>query len=253
MIYKGLAITRSETGSMKLSIVIPSYEPGDRILSTIDSVLDQKFTEYEIIIQDGSLTDSVNTLIQDKYPENGRILFFHETDNGVYDAMNRAVKKATGEYCIFMGAGDKLHDEKVLSDLEYAASAVGTDIIYGSWIEVNNGKEETVVRKLDWKYAVKFTPVSHQAVLAKTELLKAFPFDTSYEIAADQDWLLRMKKMKRTFFFLDRPISYYLLDGLSSNNNDKFVKEQKEIHGKYYPFWQTVRYTWRRMAGKDKR
>ncbi len=237
---------------MKISIIIPTFEPGERIVSTIDSVISQTFDKYEIIIQDGSPSESVEKLIGNKYPDSDKITIYHEPDGGVYDAMNHAVKQATGDYGFFMGAGDTLHDNKVLEDFARVSDTSAEDIIYGYWIEISGEKRKTVVRKLDWKYAVKFSPVNHQAVIAKMELLRKYPFDTKYKIAADQDWLLKMKKLGKSIHFIDRPISDYLLDGLSTNNTDIFVVEQKEIHGKYYPFWRMIRHTWRKLSGKDK-
>ncbi len=236
---------------MKFSVVIPVYEQEERLLLTIDSIMYQTYKDYEILVQDGSPEDSITEVIKNKYGIDAGIRIFRDNDHGVYDAMNKAVVNVKGDYCLFMGAGDTLHDNKVLEDIHNEIELEKSDIIYGYWVELHDGKEDIIKRKLNWKYIVKFTPVNHQSVFAKTALLREAPFDTGYKIAADQEWLLRMKAGKKSFRYVDRAIVYYPFDGLSSNNVEEFVREQKEIHGKYYPFFKTVRYTYRRLVGKD--
>lgn len=237
---------------MKISIILPVFNPGNKIIETIESVLSQTYCDYELIIQDGSESHNVEKLIRNNYSEDNRIVLFHEPDKGVYDAMNKGIQHASGEYAYFIGAGDRLHDKNVLHDISKAIEENNYDIVYGYVIEIDNGQEKDLIRLLNWKYILKFTPVCHQAVFSRIELLRKYQFDIMYNIAADQDWLLKMKKLRKSILFVNRAIAYYPLDGISSNNEDIFVKEQKEIHGRYYPFWKSVRYTWRKIIGKDK-
>lgn len=226
---------------------------GKRLIKTIDSIIAQNYKDYEIIVQDGCSTDDTQSIIQDYGSRFSFFKYYIERDAGVYDAMNRATQKAKGLFCIYLGAGDSLHDDKVLEDLNKAIiEQEKVDIFYGYVIKIDKGKCNTLVRKINWKYKVKFTPVCHQAICAKKDLLTKHPFDNRYKIAADQDWLLKMLKMNKTFKFVNRAISYYPLDGMSSKNNDLFVEEQKKIHKTYYPMWQLIRQTWRIVIGKEK-
>lgn len=237
---------------MKFSIIIPTYNVGKKLIKTVDSIIAQNYKDYEIIVQDGCSTDNTQCIIQDYEIRFSFFRYYIEKDTGVYDAMNRATQKAKGLFCVYLGAGDCLHDEKVLEDLNKAISEQDkVDIFYGYVIETDKGKCSTLKRKINWKYKVRFAPVCHQAICAKRELLNEYPFDTQYKIAADQDWLLKMLKMNKTYLFINRAIAYYPLDGVSSNSNDLFIKEQKQIHKTYYPMWQFIRQTWRVIVGKE--
>lgn len=237
---------------LKFSIIIPTYNSGDKLEYTLKSIINQTFSKYEIIIQDGlSLDITVN--IAKKYQLlYSNISLFSEKDSGVYDAMNKAVNKSTGDFCIILGAGDELIDEKVLEDLarkieKYAVQ----DIIYGYVLTVDNNEKKVLKRKINWIYKIKCSPVCHQSICANRKLLIAYPFDTKYMIAADQDWIMKLLKKGKKFKFIDRAIAYYPMDGMSSKNNERFVYEQKKIHKQYYPKWQFLRQTWRKITGKE--
>lgn len=236
---------------MTFSIIIPTFNAGNRIKTTIDSIVKQSSRDYEIIIQDGKSTDNTQNIIENFMCQYPFIKYFSEKDKGVYDAMNKAVEKANGEFCIFLGSGDRLHDENVLDKLKQVMNNRKADIYYGYVIETVGEKTIPLIRKINWTYKMKLTPVCHQAVCAKTDLLKNNPFDIMYKIAADQDWLMKMVKRGKKFIYINIPIAFYPMDGLSSNNNDVFVQEQKLIHKTYYPFWQLVRQTWRKIVGKE--
>lgn len=237
---------------MIFAIIIPTYNAGERIKETLDSIINQNFQDYEIIIQDGKSSDNTEEIVQNYIKEHTFIKYFSEKDNGVYDAMNKAVSKAKGEFCIFLGAGDRLHDENVLSHLgQIIKNNDCADVYYGYVMATNDKEVMPLIRKIDWKYKVKLTPVCHQAVCAKRELLICDPFNIKYKIAADQDWLMKMQKKGKKFVYVDMPIAFYPLDGLSSTNNGMFEMEQKLIHRTYYPFWQLVRQTWRKLVGKE--
>lgn len=236
---------------MRFSIIIPTFNVREKLEITLNSIISQKNTDYEVIIQDGGSSDGIKEVVNKFLNEMPQLQFFEEEDCGVYDAMNKGVKSAIGEYCIFMGAGDSLFDENVLNDLSYELDHHEADIYYGYVMSIDGEKETPIIRKINMMYKVKFTPVCHQSVCAKRTLLLDYPFEIRYKIAADQDWLLKMLKYKKSFRFVNRAIANYPLDGLSSNNNELFEKEQREIHKRYYPFWQNVRHLWRVLTGKD--
>lgn len=103
------------------SIVVVSLNPGDKLFSTLQSILDQDYGNFEIIIKDGGSTDgSVQRLFGEgterKIPADSRIRFFQEPDSGIYDGMNQAVQKVQGRYVLFLNCGDRFFDRSVLSD-----------------------------------------------------------------------------------------------------------------------------------------
>ena len=104
---------------MKVSIITVCFNPGGEIIKTIESVLAQDFTDFEYVIEDGSSTDGTENVInayRKKFEKRGiPLLYFSESDSGIYDAMNQAAGFALGDYVLFLNAGDRFYDEKVLS------------------------------------------------------------------------------------------------------------------------------------------
>lgn len=218
------------------SIIIPTYNSSSRVIDTIESVLFQNYTSFEIIVQDGYSIDDTVSLVKQYL---NRVILNIERDSGVYDAMNRAVRIAKGKYTIFLGAGDCLYDENVLSTIAHRLQHKCPDVICGYVITDSNGEKGIIRVKPNFLYTIRFIPICHQAVFAKTDLLKKRPFDLNYKIGADQDWLMYMKKHKKSFEYIDYPISIYLKDGLSSSEkgNELFSLESQRIHQNYYPYW----------------
>lgn len=226
---------------MKFSVIIPTLNVQKNILKTLDSVCVQTYKELEILIMDGGSNDCTINLVEKKRKYEHRIQLFSSKDSGIYDAMNKGVRHAAGDYCIFLGAGDTFCNTEVLQTIAYYKDVQQFDIVYGFVLAAKkeDGNSSPLKRRFDWQYAIRFLPICHQAVLAKRKLLLEQPFDTSYKIAADQDWLLRMKKQNRKSLFIDIPICNFSYDGLSSTEqgNKIFIREQDQIHKKYYPIW----------------
>lgn len=223
-------------GKTRFSIIIPTYNSSNRVLETIESVFNQTYKDYEIIIQDGKSEDNTLELLN-VFKNDSRVYIVSEKDKSVYDAMNKAVASATGDYCIFLGAGDRLHNKNVLTKIDENLSNHEYDILCGYVITNDNGKLGEIRVKPDWMYTVRFIPICHQSVFAKRSLLIQRPFDIKYRVGADQDWLMYMKKTRKRFGYIDFPVSIYMKDGLSSSElgNHIFVEEKREIQKKYYP------------------
>lgn len=97
------------------SIVVVSLNPGEKLVPTLKSVLDQDYGNFEIIIKDGGSTDgSVEKL--EELPADSRIRFFREPDKGIYDGMNQALAHARGRFLLFLNCGDRLYSRSVLSE-----------------------------------------------------------------------------------------------------------------------------------------
>lgn len=228
---------------MVFSIIIPTYNPGDRLKNTLDSILVQSFSDYEIVIKDSIRSVNTFSIIKEYLENSEKIKYYCFKDESIYDGMNQGTYKAQGDYCIFLGAGDKFADEYVLEDLFNTIINKKCDIVYGYVIQIKDYAESTYKKKLNWLYPILFRPVCHQSVCAKKELLLNFPFNIEYKCAADQDWLMRMQKLKKKIIYINRPISFFPIDGFSAENVDLFTFEREIIHEKYYPFWQKIKYS----------
>ena len=214
---------------MLYSIVTVCYNASSLIEKTIKSVLAQDFTDYEYIIQDGGSTDNtleiVNKFKGDFEMRNIPYIINSGKDNGIYDAMNRAVTYASGEYVIFMNADDCFYSQSVLSEVNKKISGKETlpDIIYG----------DCIIKELEmyFKFRKCFDlikdrmPFSHQACFTKRSLLLANPLNTNYKITADYDFILKSYINKNSFFDSEVCIALVTADGLSSiHMYDTFVE-----------------------------
>ena len=125
---------------MKLSIITINYNNAIGLKKTIESLIEQSYQEYEYIVIDGGSDDGSKEVIWEslRYVSS----WCSEKDTGVYNAMNKGIMRATGEYLLFLNSGDYLYDSTVLEDVTSTLS--GEDIIYGDLLYVENGVEREV-------------------------------------------------------------------------------------------------------------
>jgi len=217
---------------MKLTIVTINYNNATGLKKTMDSVFSQTDTDFEYIIVDGASTDTSISIIKEY--EHSNIQHFHwisEPDKGIYNAMNKGIQQATGEYIYFLNSGDWFADTKVVENI-FSAPRKG-DVLYGNYYYVTDTKSTlyTYPKTLTngWFYA---GGLCHQAVFVKTEQQKKHLFEEKYRFVADWKVLFTLFVFeKKQFEYLNFPISYYTLDGFSSKpeNIDALNKERLAI------------------------
>lgn len=166
----------------KVSVITICFNSANFIEATIKSVFAQTYKNVEYIIIDGGSTDGTCEII-----ENYRLklsYYSSEKDGGIYDAMNKGVRHALGEWVIFMNSGDCFSSNDVLENVMKYHFSNETGVIYGDVISVYSDTERfekaCEVKKLSYKM-----PFCHQSCLIRTSLQKDFPYDTNYQIAAD--------------------------------------------------------------------
>lgn len=215
---------------MKFSIITVCYNEEKRIRKTLESICGQKFTDYEHIIEDGGSTDHTLEIISQcvsSYLEN-HLKVYSEKDNGLYDAMNRAIVRAQGDYICFINSGDYLLDENTLQNVSDRMEAVpGMDWYYGTGIVIFPNGDEYLqiagsienVEGYDISEELKKENLSfiHQAIFAHRDCFEHNMFDTKYLLRAELKWyykcLIMRKKVKR----LDFPVCRYSLGGFSEH------------------------------------
>ena len=207
---------------MKLSVITVNYNDRNGLLSTIQSVVGQSFKDYEYIIIDGGSTDGSVEVIRQN--EEYITYWVSESDNGIYDAMNKAIKVASGDYCIFMNSGDCFFTndvvEKVLPLLD------GTDIVYGN-THYTDGKIRYSKEEPDLFSFFYVSCWCHQSTFIKTELLKKYLYDDSLRIVADWKFLLQtVIKDNCSYKAINLNISLYDATGISSTNKELYDKER---------------------------
>lgn len=207
---------------MKLSIITINYNNLSGLKKTFASVLSQTYKDFEYIVIDGASNDGS----AEEMAEHKDMITYclSEPDNGVYDAMNKGIKVATADYCIFMNSGDCFFTDNVVEKV--APLLDGTDILYGN-THYTDGK---IRYSKDEPDLFSFFYVScwcHQSTFIKTSLLKKYLYDDSLRIVADWKFLLQtVIKDNCSFKAIDQNISLYDATGISSTNKELYEKER---------------------------
>jgi glycosyltransferase involved in cell wall biosynthesis len=217
----------------RLSIITINYNDRAGLEKTIRSILAQKSREFEFIVIDGGSADgSVDVL--NKYAEqiNYRI---SEKDKGIYDAQNKGVAAATGDYLLFLNSGDCFHDESVIENFYKLPPANQKKVIYGNTRFLNADGTSYVIcppEKLDLDFWYANT-INHQAVFFQRALFKKYgSFNTGYRYASDFEFLLKIYVGEPSEFgYFNELVCDYDNTGLTSKDeHHKFIlKERKEI------------------------
>lgn len=201
---------------MKLSIITINYNNSEGLERTINSIINQSFSDFEYLVIDGGSTDGSVDVIS-KYSENIDY-WISESDSGVYNAMNKGIKRATGEYLLFINSGDVLINSS-LSKSYLLSNLSHSDIIYFNvWVVYHNYCEQKrYPDKISMKYF--FTDsLPHPATFIKRELfIKYGYYIETYKIISDWAFFFNIICLKKcTYKHIDDCISVFYHDGMSS-------------------------------------
>lgn len=221
---------------MKISIITVCYNEEQNIASTLRSVLHQTSTDYEYIVCDGGSTDATYEIVE-KYGEKFRkkgIHFYSQStkDGGIYYGMNNAIAQATGDYCIFINGGDKLHDRHVLRKCIPLLTEEDPDVLYGSCIHFSGFKKKRIAT--DYRTILCGISISHQSSFIRTSHLKERNYRTDYRLASDYEywWYLLWKGCR--YVHTDWVISDFRLGGASEQNLSRNQAEVASILDEYH-------------------
>lgn len=196
---------------VKVTIITVCYQAEDTIERTMRSVLCQDYPALEYIIKDGASTDHTNDRIRENYLafDKKEICLRHiiEPDQGIYDAMNRAVTEAGGEWVLFLNAGDSFYGRDAISRALAGRQDSKADVIYGDTVENDNGFLS--IRRGDMGRVRKRMPFGHQSCLIRTETMRKFPYDPSFQISADYHMVLRLYLAGGTFEYCGERIAFF--------------------------------------------
>jgi glycosyltransferase involved in cell wall biosynthesis len=217
------------------SIIIVTFNTEKFIENTINSVLGQDLKDFEVIIKDGLSQDNTLNLITN----DSRIKVVSCADDGIYDAMNQAIKFANGEFIVFINSGDKLYHKSTLSNISHLAIKYKdtNTILYGDIF--TRGKVQYMPKKYSSYRSYKKT-ICHQALFYNRSIFgKMTGYNTDYKIAADYEHLLRCKKiLKCKIIHTEVIVSFYQGGGFSEKiENVKQTKlENNDIRIRYFNF-----------------
>ena len=225
---------------MKLSIITINLNNAEGLRKTIESVISQTFIDFEHIIIDGGSTDSSVDIIK-QYAD--KITYWvSEPDKGIYNAMNKGIRKANGEYLQFLNSGDWLVDENVYA--EVFSNSFCEDIIYGNRIEVYENKEEKLNKgfqksNISFKDIFSGCRIFHTSSFSKRKLFEQYGyFDEDFKIVSDSGFFLKVIGLGyASVKYIDITISYFDMTGISKNPQYKtlYDKEREEVRKKIWP------------------
>ncbi len=233
----------------KFSIITITYNAASVIEPTLQSVLAQTYRNYEYLLIDGGSKD--DTVAKAKA---SGITFAHiisEPDKGLYDAMNKGIALATGDYLCFLNAGDSFFAPDTLQTIATAANKEKTlpDVLYGETAEVDKARNFVRMRRLkapkelNWRSFKDGMMVCHQAFYAKREI--APMYDLKYRFSSDVDWCIKVMKRSSRLVNVNATVINYLQDGLSIQNHRTSLKERFCIMSKHYGLLPTIaRHLW---------
>lgn len=205
---------------MKLSIIIPTYNSASVLPKALDSIVNQTFTDWEVLIMDGVSND--DTIKVAEAYNDSRIRIYSEPDNGIYDAMNKGIKKARGEWLYFLGSDDWLLNDNVLHNV-FAQGTDSYDVVYGEVDAphlASNHSGEWTLQTIDRNRC-------HQAIFYRRSVVRRLGgYNTKYKIWADYDLNLKWffdKKVKKKH--IPTVIAHYAEGGYSSICDAEMLKD----------------------------
>jgi glycosyltransferase involved in cell wall biosynthesis len=223
-----------------LSVITIVYNNMRDIERTMLSVLNQTYDGIEYIVVDGASNDGTLEII--KRYENRVAKLISEKDKGIYDAMNKGLALATGDYVIFMNSGDEFYAHDTVAKV--FATAPDADIYYGETEMVNDERESLGQRrhkapdKFNWRSFKYGMSVSHQAIYIRRTL--AEPYDPQYQLSADIDWIIRAAKKAEKIVKVDGYVAKYLVGGMSKAKHKQSLLERFDIMKRHYGLIPTL-------------
>lgn len=240
------------------SIITCTYNAESVLQRTLDSVLEQTYSHVEHIIVDGASTDATLDRVEAYKQKSDAEDWCHEVrvksepDRGLYDAMNKGIQRATGQYVLFLNAGDTFPSADTL---ELVAESVGEGeeppaVLYGDTDVVDDEgrflrhRRLSPPRRLTWRSFMKGMLVCHQAFYARTDLAKATPYDLHYRFSADVDWCIRIMRLARRRRLPMRNVGAVVVNfldgGMTTTNHRASLKERFHVMAHHYGFVPTV-------------
>lgn len=250
------------------TLITCTYNAADVLQPTLDSVLCQTYPHVEHLFIDGASKDRTLQLINDYKTlsdshQNGHdVIVRSEPDHGLYDGMNKGIRQATGDYLVFLNAGDRLPAPDTLTKIAATAEKAlctmtsGNDagnlpaVLYGDTDIVDaeghfvRHRRLTPPDRLTYRSFLHGMLVCHQAFYARTDLAQATPYNLDYHYSADVDWCIRIMKLaqKRGLQLVRVPavVSHYLEGGMSVKNHRASLQERFHVMASHYGFLPTL-------------
>ncbi len=244
------------------AVVTITFNAAHCLRRTLDSVLTQSYPHVHHYIIDGNSTDDTVEMAQtyqqvsDALPNGHQVMVVSEPDNGLYDAMNKGLLKATGDYVLFLNAGDYFPHPDTLAHVAAKVKALSVEkdrwpaVLYGSTRIVDADGNDlgprhlSVPDKLTWRSFRHGMLVCHQAFYARLDIAQGTPYQLCYRFSADVDWCIRVMKeaeqMQLTLLPLNEEVVNYLDEGETTRHHRASLKERFSVMVSHYGLFSTV-------------
>ncbi|HIS34018.1 MAG TPA: glycosyltransferase [Candidatus Avirikenella pullistercoris] len=225
----------------KISIITVVYNAKEELRATLQSLLELKYSNLEIVVVDGGSTDGTRQVIEE-YSVN-IAHWVSEKDGGIYDAMNKGLRMATGDYVWFINAGDSVYDPYVLESI-FKGQEHYADVYYGDTLILDTDgtplglRRKRLPKRLTWHSLRRGMVVCHQSVIVKREI--APPYNLEYKYAADIEWVIEVLKKASEIQNTHSILSKFVKGGTSSVHRRESLQERYRIMKKYYGTSRTV-------------
>lgn len=241
---------------IKFTVVTITYNAAEALPRTLDSVAAQTYPHIEHLIVDGASTDGTVAMARE-YAERTAVsgsghkaVVTSEPDGGLYDAMNKGLQRATGDYILFLNAGDFFPNAGVIETvirgggLEQTPSGEWPAVLYGD-TDIVDGEGRYLrprhlrpPRRLTWRSFMHGMLVCHQAFYARTDIARGIPYNLAYRYSADVDWCIRVMKEARrrrlTLVNVGAVVADYTEEGQTTEHHRESLRERYRVMVSHY-------------------
>ena len=259
---------------IRFTVITITYNAEQLLQRTLDSVLHQTYPDVDHLIIDGASTDGTLSMAKaykaasDANNEH-KVIITSEPDEGIYDAMNKGLTQASGDYVVYMNAGDFFPDDDTLEQIAHRchlneqATAELPGVLYGNTDIVNNEGRYLHPRRLQpparltWRSFRQGMLVCHQAFYARTDIAKNLQYDRRYRYSGDVDWCIRVmretERMGLALYNINMVVANYTEEGATTRHHRESLTERFDIMRRHYGMLTTLcMHAWFaiRMAGQ---
>ena len=247
---------------IRFTVITITYYAERVLQRTLDSVLCQTYEGVEHLIIDGASKDGTLALAeaykqQSDASENGhKVIVKSEPDHGIYDAMNKGLAQAYGDYVVFLNAGDSFPSSDTLEQIVRRCKLMERPsdglpgVLYGNTDVVDAQGRYLHPRRLQppaqlsWRSFRHGMLVCHQAFYARTDIAKNLPYDTRYRFSADVDWCIRVmreaERMGLPLYNINMVVANYMEEGATTQNHRASLRERFSVMRRHYGLFTTI-------------
>ena len=247
----------------RFTVVTITYNAEAVLERTLESVLRQTYEGVEHLIIDGASTDKTIAMAErykqrnDNEEQHGhKVIIQSEPDNGIYDAMNKGLTQASGDYIVYLNAGDFFPDNDTLETVAHEArlNECSSDelpaVLYGHTDIVDSNGRFLHHRRLQptegltWRSFRHGMLVCHQAFYARTDIAKNLQYDTQYKYSADVDWCIRVmheaEQLNLPLIYINKVVANYTEEGTTTQHHSASLRERFRIMARHYGIVSTI-------------